>query len=548
MNLYRPVKADPHDWFSAEQIAQSRRYNANNQRVAIANGALQTATLIVLIAGRVIERANTALRVDNWVLQTLIAVVLVNTVSTVAGFPIDLWRRRHEREWRFTDQSTASWAKDAAKRFMLGMVVLAVLMLMFFGVVRVTDAWWFYGWLAFYIFSIALSALYPIVIMPLFNRFTAIEDAPLVERIHRLSREAGIPVGTVYSMDASKQTKKDNAFFTGFGRAKRVVLYDNILKLSPREVDVILAHEIAHSRRRHILKSTLLAAVLTFAMFVGLKVASTSSVVLEWIGVDDFAEPAVLPFVVLTFGIVASVTDLVRSWFARAFERQADVDSLEFTRDAQTFLDTHMALATRNLAELEPSWWHRVRSSHPPAAQRLAHGAAWRAQRVVTVLFTDIESSTELLERIGDARWYEVRRDHDEIVRAKLREHRGTEVDSAGDGFLLVFEDAGEALLCAQDVQRDIAAYNDTHPDAPLQLRMGLHTGEVVRRENAVFGRDVHVAARVSAMAGGGQILVTSAVHDALSGVGRFAFGPGTEVELKGLTGMHRIHPVPSVE
>jgi class 3 adenylate cyclase len=292
------------------------------------------------------------------------------------------------------------------------------------------------------------------------------------------------------------------------------------------------------------LKTVALAVLVAFAVFFVIYRLSTWRPLLDAIDVDGVGDPAALPLLMFLFGSGINVTSLLTNWVSRRFERICDVDALEFTRDASAFIETMHALALRNLGELDPSWWHRIRSSHPPPAERLALADWWRTQRKITVLFTDIEESTALVERLGDRAWYELLSDHDEIVRGKVAEHRGTEVDSAGDGYLLVFEDAGEALLCAIEIQRDLEDYAGFHPDAHVRVRMGLHTGEVIRRGKQVYGRDVHLAARVAAQARGGEIAVSGAVRDVLADAGRFTFGRPYELELKGLAGTHRVHAV----
>jgi class 3 adenylate cyclase len=159
----------------------------------------------------------------------------------------------------------------------------------------------------------------------------------------------------------------------------------------------------------------------------------------------------------------------------------------------------------------------------------------------VTILFSDIENSTVLTERLGDERWLEVLRSHNGVFRDRLRAHRGFEVKSQGDGFMLVFPDPSGALRCALEIQRELASRTETNPDAPIRVRMGLHTGEVVHEEGDVFGRNVILAARIAARAQGGEILVSEAMRDAASEDG-VNFDDGTELELKGLTGTHRVY------
>lgn len=544
MNLYRPIPSNPHDWFTDEQIAESRRYNRGRQWISWTDTFLMFATIVVVIATRGIERVSSAVGATNWVAQLAIGIALVVVGGSIASLPVDLSKHAYERRWAFTDQSDREWFVDHLKGIAVALSVYLALFTPVVALIRSTELWWLWGWLFFVAFTIVLSAVYPLLVMPLFNTFTPIDDESLEDRVQRLGREAGIPISRVLTMDASKQTRRDNAFFSGFGRLRRVVLYDNLLKQSPREVDAVIAHELSHWRRRHMLKSIALASVVSLALFVALKALSAWSDLLDLVGADGFGDPTALPLVMTLFGIGSSALGLLTSWQTRAQERQADFDSLEFTRDAKTFLDTHLGLALRNLAELEPSWWHRVRATHPPAAERLALGKWWQAQRLVTVLFTDIEESTLIIERLGDEGWFSIRRDHDEIVRGKVAEHRGQEIDAAGDGFLVVFEDAGEALLCAVEVQRDLEDHNRTNPEARIRVRMGLHSGEVIRKDKAVFGRAVNLAARVASQAAGGEILVSDAVKTALEGAGRFTFTDERAVELKGLSGQHLLHRV----
>ena len=159
----------------------------------------------------------------------------------------------------------------------------------------------------------------------------------------------------------------------------------------------------------------------------------------------------------------------------------------------------------------------------------------------VTILFSDIEDSTLLTERLGDERWLEVLRAHNGVFRERLRAHDGYEVKSQGDGFMLVFPDPAGALRCAIEVQRQLTARAEAETDAPIRVRMGLHTGEVVHEEGDVFGRNVILAARIAAKATGGEILVSSALRDA-AGADGLSFDDGRELELKGLTGTHRVY------
>ncbi|HEY7120963.1 MAG TPA: AAA family ATPase, partial [Solirubrobacterales bacterium] len=166
----------------------------------------------------------------------------------------------------------------------------------------------------------------------------------------------------------------------------------------------------------------------------------------------------------------------------------------------------------------------------------------------VAILFSDIEDSTVLTERLGDERWLQLLREHNTIFRELLSRHDGYEVKSQGDGFMLAFPDPCEALECAIDVQRAFAEREADESTEPLRVRMGLHTGEVISEEGDYFGKNVILAARIAAQALGGEILVSQELRQAVSEDDREAngnglrFDDGRELELKGLAGSHRVY------
>lgn len=178
-----------------------------------------------------------------------------------------------------------------------------------------------------------------------------------------------------------------------------------------------------------------------------------------------------------------------------------------------------------------PGRWRTAGPTRPPSG-------------TLTMMVTDLTGSTELAERLGDRRWAEVLRSHDALVRAQVASHGGTEIKAQGDGFLVVFPSARRAILAAIDVQRALRAHRDAHLDAPLAVRIGLHTGEVVERDGDVLGQHVIVAARLADHAGPGEIVTSALTRDLTVSGGDLSFGPGEEVSLKGLSQTWRVHRV----
>ncbi len=161
----------------------------------------------------------------------------------------------------------------------------------------------------------------------------------------------------------------------------------------------------------------------------------------------------------------------------------------------------------------------------------------------VTLLFTDIVDSTPLNERLGDQRWMELLREHNVIVRDQVALHQGYEVKTEGDGFMVAFSSGRRALQCAIEIQRSFAERNAS-AEEPLQVRAGLHSGEVVQDDGDFYGRHVNLAARIAGQAKGGEILVSSLLRELTDGGGDIAFADGRDVELKGLTGSQRVFAV----
>jgi class 3 adenylate cyclase len=161
----------------------------------------------------------------------------------------------------------------------------------------------------------------------------------------------------------------------------------------------------------------------------------------------------------------------------------------------------------------------------------------------VTILFSDIEGSTTMTERLGDLRWLDVLRANNAIVREKVAEHAGFEVKSEGDGFMLAFQSARRALQCAIAMQGAFAQRNES-AEEPVRVRMGLHAGEAIKEANDFYGRHVILASRIANQAQGCQILVSSLLKELTESAGDIRFDEGREVELKGLAGFHRVFAV----
>jgi class 3 adenylate cyclase len=178
------------------------------------------------------------------------------------------------------------------------------------------------------------------------------------------------------------------------------------------------------------------------------------------------------------------------------------------------------------------------------ASERPSLRGAAAPDGTVTILFSDIEGSSALNERLGDLRWLELLRAHQRVVRDQVQACGGFEVKSQGDGFMIAFPSARRAIECARAIQKATARDFGNHPDGPIRVRIGLHTGEAIREDADFYGRNVVVAARIADKARGGEILTSSVVKELTESAGDVAFEDAREVELAGLAGTHALYKV----
>jgi class 3 adenylate cyclase/ketosteroid isomerase-like protein len=219
-----------------------------------------------------------------------------------------------------------------------------------------------------------------------------------------------------------------------------------------------------------------------------------------------------------------------------------------FVHQGGRWLATALHTSVPDASPAEGSWWphsiERLASAVEQERPDLARQTA--SNGMVTLLFTDIEGSTELNTQLGDIRWMEALREHNAIVRERITAYEGTEIKTIGDAFMVAFPSARRAVLCALDLQRAFGAYNREHSGAEIRIRVGLHAGEPVREGNDFFGRCVTEASRITAVAKGGEVLVSSLLRELVDAAGDLMFDAGRSVELKGLPGARLVYAVSS--
>ena len=216
------------------------------------------------------------------------------------------------------------------------------------------------------------SALAPVLLDPLFNDFTPLPAGSTRSDVLELARAAAVEVGEVYSVDASRRTTAANAYVTGLGPTKRVVLYDTLLdRYSRDEIRLVVAHELAHVHHRDVARQLLYAAIATPGAAFAIQRVS-------WALSDHRGTPAALPALALATAIVSLPSGLPGSRLSRAVERRADAMSLELARAPEAFVSFERRIALQNVADVDPPWWlTALLASHPPTVERIGAAVAF---------------------------------------------------------------------------------------------------------------------------------------------------------------------------
>jgi STE24 endopeptidase len=293
---------------------------------------------------------------------------------SLASLPFDGYSQfRLEARFGFNNTSARLWWLDRLKGFLLGFAIGVPLLTLLLKLVDWSGShWWLYGWACLTLFQVVMSVLAPILILPLFNQFSPLPDGSLKDRLMALAERTHFRAGVIQIMDGSKRSTHSNAFFTGLGRFRKIVLFDTLIQqLSELELEAVLAHEIGHYRKRHIPKSFLVSSASTLAGFYAL----------SWLGQQSWLYPAfgfspgpIAPAFLL-FGLLAGtisfwISPLMNFWLRR-HEYQADAFAAQSVGDARPLITALRKLSEKNLSNLTPHpLYSRFYYSHPTLVER----------------------------------------------------------------------------------------------------------------------------------------------------------------------------------
>ena len=374
--------------FAARVDAASHRkaadYTVAKQRLGMLESAADAVVLLAFTLGGGIAWLFQATEAPG-VAPIVRDVLLLAGVALIGGavaLPFSWWRTfRIEERFGFNRTTLATWLADLAKGLAVGAVLGIPLAFLVLWLMASAGAyWWLAVWVAWMAFQLLVLVLYPTVIAPLFNRFSPLPAGAARERIERLLARCGFRASGLFVMDGSKRSGHGNAYFTGFGRAKRVVFFDTLLeRLAPEEIEAVLAHELGHFRLRHVVKRVVWSAVLSLALLALLAWLARAPWFYAGLGIPAadvgaaMARPGVaLALFMLALPVFTFVLAPISSAYSRRHEFEADAFAAEHA-SAGALVAALIKLYEDNATTLTPDPIHSAfYDSHPPAAVRVA--------------------------------------------------------------------------------------------------------------------------------------------------------------------------------
>jgi STE24 endopeptidase len=372
-----PALPDLHGVLDREFLDRTRLYLSERTHFEMAVSGVSTAAVVLFLFCGLLDLYNSwiaslglSFTVSGWLFF-----VLLSLAWELLALPFSLYSIFHiEQKYGFNTMTHRTWFLDFLKS---GLLSLALLTAAAFGGLTLVEAspgfWWFWVWCFFLLLTVFITYIAPYVIEPLFNKFTPMEDGPLKEAIVSLASRAGINLGKVLKMDQSTRSRHSNAYFTGLGKTKRIILFDTLLEsMKPDEVLAVLAHEIGHWKRRHLLKGLSLTGLVSLAFFFCVFQAMSRHLLDAPFGLRVASFPAEAVIAAFLASMLSFLLKPAMNGFSRRLEREADRFSCAFEGKGDALIGALVKLSKDNLSNFNPHPLYALfHYSHPPVLERI---------------------------------------------------------------------------------------------------------------------------------------------------------------------------------
>jgi STE24 endopeptidase len=358
-------------------LKKTHAYTIEHNMLSFMESLFGNVLLLVFLFGGLLNAYNSWIVSLNrpFVLTGLAFFLLLGYTSSILSLPFGIYSTfRIENKYGFNTMTVKLWIADLLKSTLISTILMSLILSVSFWIIQTSpDYWWLFVWGFFFIFSLFLMYISPYVIEPLFNKFTPLEGDGLEDKIRVMMEKAGIKVGRVFKIDASKRSHHTNAYFTGIGKVKRIVLYDTLLnKMTQAEILAVLAHEVGHWKKKHILKRIIIVEVISFLVaYAAFGFLKTDFLVglFQIQNATFFSKLIILGFLI---SIISFPFIPLSSYFSRKHEYEADGFASALTSDPESLATSLIKLSKDNLSNLHPHpLYAKLYYSHPPVVERV---------------------------------------------------------------------------------------------------------------------------------------------------------------------------------
>lgn len=368
----RPARAS--DLFTPDQIARAEEYSTTRRYLGWASYAVSL--LVAALLGFTPRGAALVRRMfgsRRWWLVVMLATLLVLALGRLATLPFAVAHHARRLEFGLSEQPWGAWIFDLGRSLLVSWFLTALVLLVLVLAARRSPRWWFaWAGVAAVVLTLAGSFLYPVVVEPVFNDFEPLPEGELRSSVLTLAERQGVEIDEILVSDASQRTTTYNAYVSGFGDTRRVVLYDTLVEDLPLpEAEVVVAHELAHAKHNDVLVGTVLGASGAVLGVALLALVMDSTRLRRRLGIRGLGDPAAVPLVLALWAVALLAVSPVEAGISRAIETRADRDALAATGESTTFVDMQRELALKSLSDPTPPAWSQFWfGSHPTVLER----------------------------------------------------------------------------------------------------------------------------------------------------------------------------------
>lgn len=358
-----------------KELLKMNEYTFDNTKLSGFKSLVGKIIFLVIILSGFLPWIAETIKDMPFIFAGLIFIAIPSIIGSLAGLPFDYYGIFHvEEKYGFNTRTLWIWISDLLKSLLIGVILGVILLSILLLMIRYSGGlWWIWAWIIFFCFQLLMAIIYPTIIAPIFNKFTPIEDNDLAEKIKNLSEQEGLTVKGIFQMDAARRSRHTNAYFSGLGKSKRIVLYDTLLEShEDNEILSVLAHEIGHLKRGHIKKQLIFMGAASLLLFF------IASMMIKWDLMYESFGFSIMPVYVGLFLIgvlwdpIGFFLSPITMVISRKFEREADLYVYKSLKTTKPMIDALKRLAKDNLANLRPHpLYVGFHYSHPPLLERI---------------------------------------------------------------------------------------------------------------------------------------------------------------------------------